>query len=95
MSQLARPEIWGGLLYLGVISTACAFMLWNRGLQLLNAASGGLFFFFQPLSGTLLGWLLLGETIGGTFWIGAAAYCFRRRSRHERKIENEKKPFSK
>ena len=27
---------------------------------------------FQPLSGTLLGWLLLGETIGGTFWIGAA-----------------------
>ena len=47
-------------------------MLWNRGLQLLNAASGGLFFFFQPLSGTLLGWLLLGETIGGTFWIGAA-----------------------
>ncbi|WP_434686074.1 DMT family transporter [Bacillus velezensis] len=72
LSQLARPEIWGGLLYLGVISTACAFMLWNRGLQLLNAASGGLFFFFQPLSGTLLGWLLLGESIGGTFWIGAA-----------------------
>lgn len=72
LSQLARPEIWGGLLYLGVISTACAFMLWNRGLQLLNAASGGLFFFFQPLSGTLLGWLLLGETIGGIFWIGTA-----------------------
>ena len=72
LSQLARPEIWGGLLYRGVISTACAFMLWNRGLQLLNAASGGLFFFFQPLSGTLLGWLLLGEKIGGTFWIGAA-----------------------
>ncbi|BET16574.1 hypothetical protein RBIBE_05640 [Bacillus velezensis] len=39
---------------------------------MLNAASGGLFFFFQPLSGTLLGWLLLGETIGGIFWIGAA-----------------------
>jgi len=46
-------------------------MLWNRGLQLLNASSGGLFFFFQPLVGTLLGWLLLGEKIGGIFWIGA------------------------
>ncbi|KXZ17442.1 permease-like protein YdzE [Bacillus nakamurai] len=43
----------------------------NRGLQLLNAASGGVFFFFQPLAGTLLGWLLLEEKVGGTFWIGA------------------------
>ena len=71
MSQLAHPTIWGGILYLGIVSTACAFILWNRGLQLLNASSGGLFFFFQPLVGTLLGWLLLGEKIGGTFWIGA------------------------
>lgn len=71
ISQLAHPTIWGGLLYLGIVSTACAFILWNKGLQLLNASSGGLFFFFQPLVGTLLGWLLLGENLGGTFWIGA------------------------
>ncbi|KKB72358.1 MULTISPECIES: DMT family transporter [Bacillus] len=70
-SQLAHPTIWGGLLYLGIISTACAFILWNRGLQMLNASSGGLFFFFQPLVGTLFGWLLLGESLGGTFWIGS------------------------
>jgi drug/metabolite transporter (DMT)-like permease len=68
---LVHPTIWGGVLYLGIISTALGFLLWNRGLQLLNASSGGLFFFFQPLMGTLLGWLLLGENIGGTFWIGA------------------------
>ncbi|MED3728345.1 DMT family transporter [Priestia endophytica] len=70
-SQLTHPTIWGGLLYLGIVSTACAFILWNRGLQLLDASSGGLFFFFQPLVGTFLGWLLLGESIGGTFWIGS------------------------
>ncbi|EST11334.1 DMT family transporter [Sporolactobacillus laevolacticus] len=70
-AQLVHPTIWGGVLYLGIISTALGFLLWNRGLQLLNASSGGLFFFFQPLMGTLLGWLLLGENIGGTFWIGA------------------------
>nr|WGD64851.1 DMT family transporter [Bacillus subtilis] len=57
---------------MGIVSTACAFLLWNRGLQLLNALSGGSFsFFFQPLVGTLLGWILLGEQIGGTFWIGS------------------------
>lgn len=71
MAQLSHPTIWSGLLYLGIVSTACAFILWNRGLQLLNASSGGLFFFFQPLVGTFLGWLLLGEKIGGTFWIGS------------------------
>lgn len=71
LSQLTDPTIWGGLLYLGIVSTACGFLLWNRGLQMLNASSGGIFFFFQPLVGTLLGWLILGETIGVTFWIGS------------------------
>ncbi|MFD0681222.1 MULTISPECIES: DMT family transporter [unclassified Paenibacillus] len=69
--QLAHPSIWGGLLYLGIISTAAAFLLWNRGLQLLNASSGGLFFFFQPLVGTFLGWLILGETLGLSFGVGS------------------------
>ncbi|MED4586742.1 EamA family transporter [Brevibacillus choshinensis] len=68
--EIMQSSIWGGLLYLGVISTACGFLLWNRGLQKLNASSGGLFFFFQPIVGTFLGWLLLGEQIGLSFWMG-------------------------
>ncbi|KLU61888.1 putative inner membrane transporter yiJE [Peptococcaceae bacterium CEB3] len=66
-----QPSIWSGVLYLGVISTAGAFFLWNKGLQLVNASSGGLYFFFQPLVGTFLGWLILGETVGFSFWLGA------------------------
>lgn len=72
LSQLTPPAIWGGILYLGIVSTAGGFLLWNRGLQMLNASSGGLFFFFQPVVGTLLGWLILGENIGVTFWLGSA-----------------------
>ncbi|WP_342420876.1 DMT family transporter [Paenibacillus sp. FSL E2-0178] len=75
VSALMHPSIWGGLVYLGVISTACGFLLWNRGLQMLNASSGGLFFFFQPVVGTFLGWLLLGEQIGLSFWAGTALIC--------------------
>ncbi|WP_261304269.1 DMT family transporter [Paenibacillus andongensis] len=67
---MMHPTIWGGLLFLGIISTACGFLLWNRGLQMLNASSGGLFFFFQPVVGTFLGWLLLGERVGLSFGIG-------------------------
>lgn len=71
LAELTNPSIWGGLLYLGIVSTAIAFLLWNRGLQLLNASGGGVFFFFQPVVGTLLGWLILGETISITFWFGS------------------------
>ncbi|MFJ5761201.1 DMT family transporter [Neobacillus sp. NPDC093182] len=71
ISQLTQRTIWGGLLYLGIVSTAGGFLLWNRGLQMLNASSGGIFLFFQPVVGTLLGWLILGENIGLTFWFGS------------------------
>lgn len=70
---LHRPTLWGGILYLGTVSTAGAFYLWNRGLQLIDAAgNGGLYFFFQPLVGALLGWLMLAETVGWGFGLGSA-----------------------
>lgn len=58
------------LFYLGVISTAMAFVMWNQGLKLVNASSSGLFFLLQPIIGTLLGWLLLGENISISFIMG-------------------------
>ena len=70
MNFLLQPLVWGGILYLGIISTAGAFYLWNKGLQMVDASRAGLYFFFQPLVGTLLGWLFLGEQVGITFWIG-------------------------
>ncbi|OFW78160.1 MAG: hypothetical protein A2201_06280 [Alicyclobacillus sp. RIFOXYA1_FULL_53_8] len=71
LAVLGHPSVWGGILYLGLISTAAAFFLWNRGLQLTQASSGGIYFFFQPLVGATLGWLVLGEQVGVSFWIGS------------------------
>ena len=59
-----------GILYLGIVSTAGAYLLWNKGMQLMDAGIGSLFFFFQPLVGSFLGWLLLGEKIGINFFFG-------------------------
>ncbi|PGS36723.1 EamA family transporter [Bacillus cereus] len=59
-----------GVVYLGVVSTAGAFFLWNKGLELMDASIGSLFFFFQPIVGSLLGWLLLNEALNSNFFIG-------------------------
>ncbi|MGN4738336.1 EamA family transporter [Bacillus cereus group sp. MYBK227-1] len=51
------------------LNSRCLF-LWNKGLELLDASIGSLFFFFQPIVGSLLGWLLLNETLNSNFFIG-------------------------
>ena len=63
--------IVGGILFLGVVSTALAMFLWNYSFQALPASTAGLTFFAQPVTGTLLGTLFLGETPGVLFFAGA------------------------
>jgi drug/metabolite transporter (DMT)-like permease len=59
-----------GVIYLGVVSTAGAFFLWNKGMELMDAGIGSLFFSFQPIVGSFLGWALLKEELGVNFFVG-------------------------
>lgn len=60
----------GGVLFLGIISTALAMVLWNNAFTLVDANLASLTFFAQPMVGTLLGWLFLGEKITPLFLLG-------------------------
>ena len=62
--------IIGGILFLGIISTAIAMFLWNYAFAHLPAAAASLTFFAQPVVGTLLGWFFLGEQITALFMLG-------------------------
>lgn len=62
--------IIGGLLFLGIISTAVAMFLWNYAFAELPAAVASLTFFAQPVVGTLLGWFFLAEKITPLFIFG-------------------------
>jgi len=64
------PGIIGGLLFLGIISTALAMFLWNYAFTQLPAASASLTFFAQPVVGILLGWFFLGESMTPLFLLG-------------------------
>lgn len=61
-----------GILYLGIVSTAVAMWMWNRAFALVDASVASLFFFAQPLVGTLLSALLLNQQMTTNLWIGSA-----------------------
>jgi drug/metabolite transporter (DMT)-like permease len=62
--------IIGGILFLGIISTAIAMFMWNYAFAELPAAVASLTFFAQPVVGTLLGWFFLSEKITPLFVLG-------------------------
>jgi drug/metabolite transporter (DMT)-like permease len=64
------PGVVGGVLFLGIISTALAMVLWNSAFALVDANLASLTFFAQPVVGTVLGWLFLGERITLLFLFG-------------------------
>jgi len=59
-----------GVLFIGIISTALAMYLWNSAFAILDAGVASLTFFAQPVVGTLLSWLFLGEIITPLFLVG-------------------------
>ncbi|MEW5938410.1 MAG: DMT family transporter [Chloroflexota bacterium] len=60
----------GGILFLGIISTAVAMFLWNYAFAKLPAALASLTFFAQPVAGTILGVLFLREQVTPLFFLG-------------------------
>ncbi len=72
-TQGIGPITWGilgGVLFLGIIATAVAMVLWNNSFALLDASIASLTFFAQPVVGSFLGWLFLKETITPLFILG-------------------------
>ena len=62
--------IIAGILFLGIIATALAMYLWNTSFALLDASLASLTFFAQPVVGTILGAIFLGEVITPLFLFG-------------------------
>ena len=65
-----------GILYLGIVSTAIALLLWNRAFALVPATIASLFFFAQPVAGAVLAALFLGQALTVTLVIGGGLIAF-------------------
>jgi drug/metabolite transporter (DMT)-like permease len=63
-------KAWLALAGSGVLCTATTTLLWNWGMTQVPASQAGVLLNMEPLMGSLLGVLVLGETLGPSAWVG-------------------------
>jgi drug/metabolite transporter (DMT)-like permease len=61
---------WLALAGSGVLCTATTTLLWNWGMTQVPASQAGVLLNMEPLMGSLLGVLVLGERLGPSAWVG-------------------------
>ncbi|WP_164483739.1 MULTISPECIES: DMT family transporter [unclassified Polaromonas] len=69
-------EVWAGLVFLGVLGTAVAFVWYYEGIRQLGAARTVVFNNLVPIFGVLLGWLILGEPLTVSLLAGGGLAIF-------------------
>jgi len=65
-------KAWLALAASGVLCTATTTLLWNYGLTQVPASQAGVLLNMEPLMGSLLGVMVLGEHLGPSAWAGGA-----------------------
>ena len=63
---------WALLLYLGLVPTALAYVLFLSGIRQITATVASIVTLVEPLTSTMLAWLLFGEQLGPLGVFGAA-----------------------
>jgi drug/metabolite transporter (DMT)-like permease len=63
-------KAWLALAASGVLCTATTTLLWNWGMTQVPASQAGVLLNMEPLIGSLLGVLVLGESLGPSAWVG-------------------------
>jgi DME family drug/metabolite transporter len=57
--------------YLGVVPTAVAYVVFGAGLRRVTATAAGIATLLEPLTAAALGVLVFGERLGAVSWAGA------------------------
>ncbi|MCL6581670.1 MAG: EamA family transporter, partial [Firmicutes bacterium] len=67
---LPSPAAMPGVLYLALVPTLLAYLLYTTGLGLMEAGRASIVATVEPVVAALLGVLLLGEIFDGWQWLG-------------------------
>lgn len=72
ISVLARPEVWGNLLFLGLVCSLLAYLLMAKSIAVIGPVKASNYLYVQPIVTMLAGWLIVDERVGWTGWLGCA-----------------------
>ena len=74
-SEIPRlsPGGWGAMLYVGIVSTAAAYLLNSHALKHISAARVAVIQNLEPLSAVVAAFLILNETMSSAMVLGGAA----------------------
>ena len=82
---LTVPVVWGNILYLGVLSSGLAFILWHKGIEQIGSIAASNYIYLVPLVTAITGILVLDETVtfrmvGGGILILIGLYLSQRKA---------------
>ena len=73
VSQGASAQGWGGILYLGMVSTLLPLLLWSRALKDLTATTSSVLMLLEVFFAVLLSVLIIGEVFLPVYALGGAS----------------------
>jgi len=72
LAWLTRPSGFSVILFLGVVATACPYVLYTQGLKRVNSKTGTTLLLAEPLTAGMLGYFFLGERFSDIAFLGMA-----------------------
>lgn len=72
LSGLLRPEIWGNLLFLGVVASFLCFALWSLSIKKLGALKASNYVYLNPVTTVVASVLVLNEPMTWMAGVGSA-----------------------
>lgn len=73
---LARPAVWGNLLFLGLVASMLCYVLWNAAMHRLGAVRTTNYIYFNPLVTIITAAACIGERITPAALAGAALILY-------------------
>lgn len=76
ISVFTKPEVWGNLLFLGVVCSMVAYVIWAQAVKRLGAVKASNYMYFVPIVTLIASQLLLDEKITWVGYLGCALILF-------------------
>jgi len=72
IQALTIPVVWANILYLGILSSGLAFILWHKGIEQIGSISASNYIYLVPLITAITGVTILEETVSMRMLLGGA-----------------------